>query len=120
MHAAVSVARTEDVIDNPNRRSGPEFRVAIARIDRQIVFQFLKIAAELEELRRLGFVAERDECFEGGLVSEQLVFVGLVRPDGNVDRRVQIHPGHVAFVVVVRHKRVRALCKKGLERLVGG
>ena len=65
---------------------------------------------------RLGIVAQRDEGFERRLVVEPLVLVDLVRPDGRLDRRVELHPGDVAGVVVVRAgTRRRAPCRNFLS-----
>ena len=58
------------------------------------------------QLLRLGVVAQRDERFERGLVAEPLVLVGLVRADRRLDRRIELHPRHVAREVVVREERL--------------
>ena len=38
------------------------------------------------------------------LYSRTIVVISFVRAKGDVERRIQIHPGHVAFVVIVRKK----------------
>ncbi len=77
------------------------------------------MAAELRELRGFGVVAQRDVSFERGFVTEQFVFVGFVWPDRDVDRRVEIHPGHIAVVVIVGSKSIGALVEKVSQRRVG-
>ena len=72
--------------------------------------------AELLELRALGFVADRDERLERRLVVEELVLVHLVRTDGRLDGALELHPGDVAVVVVVREKRVGPLRQERLQR----
>ena len=101
LHAAVAFAGAEDFVDDANRRRRAELRISITRIHRQIVFQLLQVPAELRELRRLRVVAQRYVRFERSFVTEQLVFVSFVWSNRDVDRRVEIHPGDVAFVVVV-------------------
>ena len=54
--------------------------------------------------------------FETGLVVEPFVFVNLVGPDRRLDRAVEFHPGHIARVIVVAQKGVRA----GGEELLQG
>ena len=90
------------------RRERAELRAAELRIDRQRVLESLQFRAEHAELLRLGIVAQRDERFERGLVAEPDVLVGLVRADRRLDRRVQLHPRHVAGVVVVAEEAVGA------------
>ena len=69
---------------------------------------------------RLLIVANGNVSLERGLVAEEFVVIGLVRADGDVERRVQIHPGQVASVVVVREKRAGAQRQKILKRRVIG
>ena len=75
--------------------------------------------AKLLQLRGLRLVPHRDVRLERGLVVEQLVLVDLVRADGRLDGALQLHPGHVAVVVVVREKRVGALGEERLQRRLG-
>ena len=112
LHAAVSFARAEDFVDDANRRRRAQLWIAILRIDRQIVFQFLQVLTELRQLRRLSIVAQSHVGFERCLVTEQFIFVCLVRPDGDVDRRIEIHPGDVTVVIVVGDKCIGALVEK--------
>ena len=44
LHAAVAVAGREDGVDDANRRQRAELRVAILRIDRQVVLDLLQLA----------------------------------------------------------------------------
>ena len=96
--------------------SAPSFGLRYFGIDGQRVLEPLQLGAEHAELLRLGVVAQRDERFERRLVAEPLVFVGLVRADRRLDRGVELHPGHVAGVVVVREKRVGAQLEELLQR----
>ena len=96
--------------------SAPSFGLPQRRIDGQRVLQALELGAEDLELLRLGLVADGDERFERRLEVEPFVLVDLVRADGRLDRRVELHPGDVARVVVVRDERVGAGCEEMLER----
>ena len=80
----------------------------------------LQVRRDGFELVGLGFVADGDVGFEAGLVAEQLVVVGLVGADGDVERRVEIHPGDVAGVIVVGEEGVGAQGQEFLERGVVG
>src|SRR5688572_31114652 len=51
------------------------------------------------------FRSHGDERLECGLEVEPLVFVDLVRADRGLDRRVELHPGDVALVVVIGEER---------------
>ena len=86
LHAAVAVAGGEDLVDDADRRERAELRVAVARIDRQVVLELLQVIAERLQLLRLGLVADGDERLERRLEVEPLVLVDLVRADGRLDR----------------------------------
>ena len=116
LHAVVAVARGVNFVDDDDRRRAAESRVSVLWIDRQVVLDVLQFARELLQLRALAFVLDCDERLERRLRVEPLVFVHFVRPDGWLDRPFQIHPGHVAVVVVVREKRVGALRQKRCQR----
>ena len=106
--AVRAIARREDFVHHANRRSGAQLRIAVARIDRQVVLHFLQVVGEELQPGGLLVVADGDVGFERGLVAEQLVVVGFVGTDGDVERRVQIHPRQVALVVIVREERLGA------------
>ena len=53
LHAVIAIAGTEDFVDDDDRREGAEFRVAIFRIDRQMIFDVLQFAGIFLELGRL-------------------------------------------------------------------
>ena len=97
-----------------------ELRIAILRIDRQVVLHLLQMIGEEPQLGCLGVVANIDVGFERGLVAENLVVVRFIGTDGDVDRRVQIHPCDVALVIVVGAERRRARGQEFLERRVVG
>src|ERR1051325_8603145 len=78
------------------------------------------MTAELREFRRLSIVAQSHVGFERSFVTEQLVFVSFVWTNGEVDGRVEIHPGDVAVVVIVGTERSGALVEKIFERGVSG
>ena len=81
---------------------------------------FLQVRGHGLELVSLRLVADGDVGFEPGLVAEQLVVVSLVRADGDIERRVQVHPGNIARVVVVREEGIGAQRQELLERRVVG
>jgi hypothetical protein len=87
-----------------------------------LFFQLLHVLAE--EVQLLGFllvIAHVHIGLEGGLVAEQLVVIGFVGADGDVDRRIQVHPGEVRSQVVVRQEGVGAQVQEFLQRgVVGG
>ena len=101
-----------------SRRQRAQFRVLILRVDREVIFDFLHVVAKEPELSRLRVVADVDVGFEGGLVAVDLVVVGFVRSESDVDRRVQIHPGHVAAVVIVVEEGQGASLKKCFQRQI--
>ena len=119
LHTAVAIARREHDVDDANWRQGAEFAVPVLRVDRQRVFELLQMRREGLQLLRLGIVSNGDECFERRLGVEPFVFVHLVRTDGRLDRGIELHPGDVARVVVVRHERVGARGQELLERRLG-
>ena len=116
LHAAIGVAGREHGVDHRDRRHGAQLRVAERRVDGQVVLDVLQCGRELLQLGGLGLVLDRDEGLERRLVVEPLVLVDLVGPDRRFDRRGQLHPLHVAGVVVVRDERVGARLEEGLER----
>ena len=71
------------------------------------------------QLLRLRIVSNGDECLERRLGVEPFVFVHFVRTDGRLDRGIELHPGDVARVVVVRHERVGARGQELLEGRLG-
>ncbi len=119
-HAVIAVAGRDHLIHHANRREPSDLRIAILRVDRQVVLDFLHVIAEELQLRRLHVVADIDIGFVSRLVSEQFVVVGFVRPDRDVDRRVEIHPRYVAFVVIVGEERGRARFEEVFQRRVIG
>ena len=120
LDAAVAVAGGVDLVDDGDRRQRAELRVAVLRIDRQVVLDVLQLARRASAASR----SRPRSCTvmyasNAGLVVEQLVLVHLVGPDRRLDRAFQLHPRDVAVVVVVRQERVGALGQKGLERRLG-
>ena len=75
LHAAIGVARREHGVDDADRRQRAELRVAVLRIDRQVVLDLLQLGPEARQLLRFGVVTQRDERLERRLVVEPLVFV---------------------------------------------
>ncbi len=123
LDAAVRIPRSEDHIDDADGGELAELGGPVPGLDWQRVLQFLQVARERLQLLRLHVVAHGDERFERGLVVEPFVFVHLVRPDGGLDRGVELHPRDVAGVVIVRDERIRPapqeLLEAGLRREVG-
>ena len=120
LDAAVGVAGAEDEIDDANRRVAAKLRAAVARIEREIVFELLQVLAETGEFGGLGLVGDGDERFESGFEIEPFVLVNLVGPDGGFDRRVEFHPRDIAVVVVVVEEGGGAFFEEGFERGLRG
>ena len=57
LNAAVAVARGVDLVDHDDRRQRAQLRVALLRIDRQVVLDVLQLAGESLQLGGLGLVA---------------------------------------------------------------
>src|SRR4051794_7631766 len=72
------------------------------------------------QLLGLSTVLDGNEGFEGGLVIEPFVFVHFVRPNRRLDRRVELHPLHVAVVIIVRAERRGTRLEKCFERWLRG
>jgi predicted RNA-binding protein with PUA-like domain len=99
---------------------GAPVEVLVRVRDRQVLLQPgepLLVAGEGGGLLRQ---VHGDERLEGGLVAEELVLVGLVGADGHLHRRVEVHPGDVARVVVVALEGVGPQGEELLERGVVG
>ena len=120
LHAPIGVAGGEDLVDDDDRREGAELRIAVLRVDRQVILDILQLAGELLQLGRLRFVDNRYERFESRLVVEQLVLVHLVGSDRRLDGALHLHPRDVAVVVVVGQERVGAFCQKCFESRFAG
>ncbi len=104
-------------------RSGaaaPSFGIAVLRIDGQIIFYLLKMLAKEREFGGFLVVTQVYVRLEGRFVAEEFVVVGFVGADGDVERGIQIHPRHVAFVVVVREKGVGAQVEELFQRGIVG
>ena len=67
------------------------------------------------ELLRFRVIAQVDVSLEGRLVAEELVVVGLVGTDGDVKRRVEVHPGDIGVVVIVGEEGIGARRQEFLE-----
>ena len=68
------------------------------------------------ELGGFFIIAKIYISFVSGFVAEELVVVGLIGTDGDVERRVKIHPGEVALVVVVGEKSIGTLVDQQVDR----
>src|SRR6266404_1050561 len=115
---AIAITRSEHFIDDTDWRCRSEPGVAVSSVDGKVIFQFLKITAELCQPGRFGIVTKCYIGFERGLITKQFVFVCFIWPERNVNRRVEIHPRNITLVIIVRQKRVSAICKKSPERLI--
>ncbi|OPZ77220.1 MAG: hypothetical protein BWY77_01741 [bacterium ADurb.Bin431] len=60
------------------------------------------------ELFAFGVVDEADEGFVGRFVIEEIVLIDFVGSDHHLKIAGQVHPGHVALVVIVRSQPLRA------------
>ena len=100
--------------------SAPSFGLLILRVDRQIVLYFLHMIAEEFQFGRFGIVANVDVRFEGRFIAKQLVVIGFIRAERDVDGRIQIHPCHIAAVIIVGKKGCGARLKKCFQSQVAG
>ncbi len=116
----VAVAGTEDFVHHHDGRERAELRVAILRVDREMVLDVLELGGIFLELGGFVGVLDGDERFETGFVVEPAVFIDLVGSDSRLDGAVHFHPGDVALVVIVGEKRVRARAEEFLESRIGG
>jgi hypothetical protein len=114
-----AIAGGQNLIDHSNRRERSQLGIAVLGVQRQVVLNLLKMIREHLQLGRLLLIAQRHISFKRGLVSEQVVVVCLVGPDGHVDGRVELHPRHVARVIVVAQERLSPQMQEILERGVG-
>ena len=120
LNAMIAIAGRQNLVHHADGRLAAELRIAIFRIDGQIVFDLLQMAAKELELLCFNIVAEIHVGFEARFVAEYLVVVGFIRPDGDVDGRIQVHPRKIAFVIVVRKERGAARQQKLLQCCVAG
>ena len=67
-----------------------------------MILDVLQLAGEILQLCALGFILHGDVRLERRFVVEQFVLVDLVRADGGLDGPLQLHPRHVAVVILVR------------------
>ncbi len=116
----VGVARAEDLVDHADGRERAQLRVAQLRVDGQRVLDALQLRRQFLQLGRLALLADADERLVRGFLVEPVVRVDLVRPDGRLDGRVQLHPCHVALVIVVGEERLGARLEEALERRLVG
>ena len=116
----VAIAGGKNLIHYANRRLTAQLRIAIFRIDGKIVFDLLQMSAEEFQLPGFHIVAEIHVGFEARFVAEDLVVVGFIGPDGDIDGRIQVHPGHVAFVIVVGKERCAPRQQEFLQTGVPG
>ena len=121
LHRLVGVAGAEDDVDDADRRHAAQLRVAQLGVDGQVVLDVLQRPRQLRQLGGLGVVAHGDVGLERRLGAEPAVFVDLVRADGRLDAGVELHPRHVAVVIVVGQERGRPLVQERAQRrLLGG
>ncbi len=66
----------------------------------------------------LALVLQAEIGFERCLVAKQFVIICFIRTDGQINRRVQVHPGDVTFVVVIIKKCCCASFQKVFERSI--
>ena len=104
-----------DFIDHTDRRESTQLGIPVLLVDRKIVFDLLKVAGVHRQLSCLLIVPQRDERFERRFVVEQLIHIHFVRTDGRFNGAFQLHPCHIAVVVVVGQKRGCALPEEVLE-----
>ena len=115
-----AIAGRKHLVHHPNRRLRTKLRIAVFGVDRQVVLDLLEACGEQMQAIRESVVADGDVGFEAGFVTEELVVVGFVGADGDIERRVEIHPGHVARVIVVGEEGVGAQAQILAQRSVAG
>src|SRR5213078_3891680 len=76
------------------------------------------------QARSFLIVANVDVSFKGRFVTKDFVVISLVRTDRDIQGSIQIHPGHIAFKVIVGTKGIGAggeeLLQAGITRKIGG
>ena len=110
------VAGGDNFIHHSDRSQRPQLRILVLRIQGPVVLDLLDVVGEILHLRRFLLVAQRNVSLEGCLVAEQIIVVRFVRTDGNVDRRIELHPSHIARVVVVCAEGLGAQRQEIFER----
>ena len=99
--AVRAIASRHDLVHHRDRRQRSQFRIAVPRLDRQVILDLLQMARERFQAVRFAVVAQVHVGFVRSLVAEEFVVVSFIRADRDIERRIQIHPGHVAGVVIV-------------------
>src|SRR5688572_26420861 len=90
LHSAVAFTRPEDFIHGSKWRGGAELRVAIGRVDGEIVFQLLQMLTKLRQLVTFSRVAQRNISLKPGLVTKEFVFVRFVWTNGHFNRCIEV------------------------------
>ncbi len=102
--------------------AGPEWRIRdfhgsdvaclggpVRRRQRQRILEFRNVLLKDGQLPALGLIADQDRGAIRGLYAEQIVEIGLIRREYQVEFRIfEVEPGQIAFVVVVGEKRIGA------------
>src|SRR5471030_1733880 len=114
--AVSAVSGGEYLVHHADGGRRAELRIAVPRIDGQVIFDLLQVGGD--HLQAVGFsvVANSDVGFESGLVAEHFVVISFVGTDGDVAGRVEIHPSNIAGVVIVREEGGGAKSQEILER----
>ena len=118
LHAMRTVTGTQDLVHHADRRRRAQLRVAVLGINRQIVFNQLQVLRERGKFPRLLIVPQVDVSLKRRLISKHFIVVRFVRTDRDVERRVQIHPRHITFKVIVGKKRIRPRAEELLQRWI--
>jgi len=123
LDALARVAARVDEVDDVDRAVAAALAVGTGG-DGQVPLHVRQERLVLAELGGLLRIADRDERLEGRLQAEQIVLVGLVGADRDLDPRVEVHPVLVALAVLVgsegRSARAQELRERLVRRQAGG
>ena len=97
-------------------KAAPEVLVFVR--DRKIVFHVPKIFLVFGERCALFGIFHGHESFIGCFITEQPVRVDFIGADCDLDRSIQIHPGHFGFIVIVGKKRICAQRQEFFQRFI--
>ena len=96
-------------------------RALVLLLDGKFALEGVDVLLEHLQFLRPGGVLHHDGALEGGFVVEETVFVVLDRTDDHVDGIVlEIHPRHVALVIVIRGDGFRPQGEIVFQRRVVG
>src|SRR5690242_16933918 len=117
-HTVVAVTGRKHLIDDTNRRDRAESWIAVGRIDRQVVLDFLEVIRKALDFCSFYVVLQADIRLERSLVSEEFISICFIWSDRDINGRIQVHPRDVTLVVVVVKERSSSSFEETFERYV--